>query len=162
MVDIDVAIPSDAQGGATDSSTIIFSSQSAPSESASVVMTTTAIYLYGVDATLEQDAQTGTPGTTLTYRAAITNTGNATDTFDITISGNSWTTTAPVTGGPLVPGESAIVDIDVLIQPGALDGAMDTATVTFTSQSDPFKSASVVTATTAIYLKVYLPTIIKT
>jgi hypothetical protein len=98
----------------------------------------------------------------VTFRANITNTGNATDTFDITISGNSWTTTAPVTGGPLVPGEIAIVDIDVLIPPGVLDGATDNATVTFTSQGDPSESTSVVTATTAIYLKVYLPTITKT
>ena len=162
VVEIDVMIPPGAQGGATDSSTMTLTSQGDPSESASVMMTTTAIYLYGVDAILEQDAQTGTPGTTVTYRANITNTGNATDTFDITISGNSWTTTAPVTGGSLVPGESTIVDIDVLIQPGALDGAMDSANVTFTSQGDPSESDTVVITTTSIHLKVYLPVILKT
>jgi hypothetical protein len=162
VVDIDVAIPPDAEGGATDSSTMTLTSQGDPSESASVVMTTTAIYLYGVDATLEQDAQTGTPGTTLTYRAAITNTGNVSDSFDVTITGNAWTTTAPVTIGPLDIGESAVVDIDVAIPSGALDGAMDSANVTFSSQGDPSESDTVVITTTAIHLKLYLPTILKT
>jgi len=116
---------------------------------------------YGVDAALQQDAQSGKPSTTLTYSAVVTNTSNVPETFDINIGGNAWATSAPPTIGPLGPGVSTTVDIDVIIPSGAPDGITDTATITFTSQGDPTKNDQVVAMSTVVYPKIFLPVIIR-
>jgi uncharacterized repeat protein (TIGR01451 family) len=95
------------------------------------------------------DAASGDPDTTVSYALKLTNNGSAADTFDLTVSGNAWTTTAPATVGPLAAGESEEVTVQVEIPLGAHSGDEDTAMVTATSQADPTKSAST-TLTTSV------------
>lgn len=58
---------------------------------------------YGAEVTPSVEAQSGDPNATVTYTLQITNTGLNTDTFDVAVTGNDWTTTAPAQVGPLAP-----------------------------------------------------------
>lgn len=73
------------------------------------------------------------PGSTATHEITVTNTGNVSDTYTITFKGNEWDT-APAAGeiGPLAPGESGTVALNVTV--GA--GANDTVSVTLTSTAN--------------------------
>ena len=76
--------------------------------------------------------------------------------FDITLSGNLWTTTAPATTGLIQPGATSDVLVSVTIPVDAIMGAEDTVILTFTSQGDEEISAAV-TLTTLVPWQFYLP-----
>ena len=95
-------------------------------------------------------AQSGEPGTTVTYTMSVTNTGTCGDTFTVTLSGNTWPTDVPVEVGPLAPDAGAAFDVAVDIPPGANDGDWDEATITLASQIDPATTDSSVLTTTAV------------
>lgn len=99
-------------------------------------------------------------GETITYTINVTNSGDYTDTFDVDISMNTWTTTASVSSVTLGVGESTTVDVYVIV--GA--GSSDMAHVTFTSTLDNTVSATVMLTSTSLgspSQDVYLPLIIK-
>lgn len=103
---------------------------------------------YGVD--VGGDAATSAPaGTTVTYTVSITNTGDVTDTFDLS-AGGTWTTTASAISVTLLAGENTNVSIEVEIPASAANGDSDTATVTAVSQGDNGVSDEAVLTTTAI------------
>ena len=103
---------------------------------------------YGVEFMAPTDALTGMVGTTVTYTVHVTNTGNFTDTFDMSLAGNDWTTTAPMSV-TLGAGESAMAYVTVEIPADATDGEMDMVTITATSQGDDSVMADVMLTTTA-------------
>jgi hypothetical protein len=110
--------------------------------------------------------QSGDPGKVVTYTLQVTNTGNTTDTFDMTVSGYTWPTTAPVTVGPLWAGAGANVDVIVDIPTDAAGGATDTATIIATSQNDDTQSVTATLTTIAAALEplsynLFLPLIMK-
>ena len=117
------------------------------------------------DVSIAPDAAiTGTAGTTVTYTLHLTNTGNAADTFDLAVGGNTWTTTLSDSTVSLGVGASATLLVTVDIPAGAADGEMDTATVTATSQGDGAVSGSATLMTTAVAAgpsTLYLPVVIK-
>jgi hypothetical protein len=81
------------------------------------------------------EAKIGAPGTTVTYTLRLTNTISVTNTYDLALSGNDWTTDlSEVMVGPVAPGESQEVSVTVEIPADATAGASDTVTVTATSQ----------------------------
>ncbi len=103
---------------------------------------------YGVMVAPSADVQSGDPGTTVTYTLQVTNAGNTTDMFSVTVGGNTWDTAAdPTTVGPLAAGESANVVVTVNIPTSAVGGDTDSATITITSRGDPTKSVSVTLTT---------------
>ena len=106
-------------------------------------------------------AKSGIPGTALTYTLQVTNTGSVSDTFDVTVSGNTWPTTAPVTIGPLVAGASANADVIVNIPADLAGDSTDTAIISFSSQGDYTESATATLTTTAMAHRMFLPFIIK-
>jgi hypothetical protein len=156
MVDIAVQIPAGAAGGDQDVATCTVTSQGDPTASDQATMTTTATAAFGVEVSPDM-AQTGGAGETVTYMVTVTNTGNSPDTFDITVSGETWTTTVPATVGPLNSGASATVAVTVDIPAGAAVGDQDMATVTVTSQGDPTVFADVMLTTTVVARGVFLP-----
>lgn len=79
-------------------------------------------------------AGTGTFGSTVSYSVMVTNTGDVTDTFSVDLSNNLWTTTAPESVGPLAPGESTSITVDVLV-PLIMTNNMDNVEVMFTADS---------------------------
>lgn len=100
-------------------------------------------------------AQTGYGGQVLTYTVTITNSGDYTDTFDITLGSFNWATTTSTTSVTLAAGDSATVEIYVTVGVGS----SDSVTVTATSTLDNSVS-DVVTLTSSQYL-LFLPVMAK-
>jgi len=91
------------------------------------------------------------PGQTALYTLQLSNLGTAADTYDIQVSGNTWDTSAsPDPAGPLNPGESLDLSIQVSVPISATIDMSDTATITAISQGDATKTA---TATLTTYVK---------
>jgi uncharacterized membrane protein len=99
----------------------------------------------------------------VTYTLTVTNTGHAPDTFDLTASGNAWTSAVTTPVGPLAPGASGTVYVAVSIPAGAAGGDQDTVTITATSQGDNTKTDTSVLTTTARMSgsKIFLPLVMK-
>ena len=108
------------------------------------------VAVYGLSLSADM-AASGKPGETIQYALALTNTGNTPDTFLITttVSAGQWETSAPASVGPLDPGESAALPVQVTIPAGVEDGEQSVATLTATSAGDPAVSDSAVLTTTA-------------
>jgi len=96
------------------------------------------------------------------YTLQVDNTGDDAETFDVSVNGNTWTTTVPATIGPLAAGESANLVITVTIPATALFGATDTAIATVTSQGNPAQSAIATLNTTSnnIYGVLLAPSVV--
>ena len=104
--------------------------------------------------------QSGDPGEVVTHTYTITNTGDYTDTFGLSVSGAGWTTNAPVDTGPLAAGESVTIDVAVSI-PTALPPMEDSFTLTTISGLDSDVTAqSTGTTRTTKWYKFYLPLIL--
>ncbi len=114
----------------------------------------TAIFLnvttpsYGVMLTPATAAAQDDPGTTVTYHLQITNIGQNSDTYDISVV-SGWSYAAPLTLGPIPPAGTENFDVSVNIPADANNGESDTAMVTATSQFDPGISAVSNLTTTA-------------
>jgi uncharacterized repeat protein (TIGR01451 family) len=106
----------------------------------------------GVVVTPPGASDSGNPGTAVIHTLTVENTGACADTYDVSVTGNVWTVSAPATVGPLAAGAFTDVDVTVTIPPDARCGA-DFATVTFTSQSGGTvaDSSSLTTTANTIY-----------
>jgi hypothetical protein len=104
-----------------------------------------------------------TPGASITYAFTLTNYLASSDSYSLTISGNTWTTTLLTASPTTVPSTTfslVSVQVDVPTTPLLL---FDTFTLTATSVVSPTLS-QVVTATTTTTvsgLNVYLPAVLK-
>ncbi|MCB9135042.1 MAG: hypothetical protein H6636_06425 [Anaerolineales bacterium] len=94
------------------------------------------------------DAASGQPGTTVSYVVTITNTGDITDTFDLTADA-LWTTTLSDASVTLAAGETTTFSVDVDIPADALVGDSDEATITATSQGDGTSADTTLLTTSA-------------
>ncbi len=106
-------------------------------------------FAYGVDLSPATDAMAGDPGATVTYTLSLENTGNYTDTFVLTATGNAWPTGLPFTSVDLGAGQSTGVEVSVMVPGNAMPGEMDTVTVSATSMGDPQATDSSMLTTTA-------------
>lgn len=102
---------------------------------------------YGAAIAPESVEQHADPGEMVQATFTVTNTGQQTDTFTVTLSGGVWKIVAPETVGPLGAGTSAALPVTVTVPSNALYGAADEWTVT--SQGDAAQSASATLHTTA-------------
>ena len=92
------------------------------------------------------------------FTAQVTNLGTQDDSFSIQVSSNSWPTILSTEKiGPLSPGQSGELLIQVTIPETAQIGEQDIAVLTATSQSDPSKLASATLTTRIKHPDVYLP-----
>jgi len=152
-----VTISENAAGGATDTTTILMTSQGDNTQLATSTLTTTANNVYSLTLTPATDTKSGDPGATVSYTLQVTNTGNATDVYTITVSDNDWGTTVPGMVGPLVASDSAKITVMVTISASVADGVTDTVTITVISQGDNTRSLASTLTTIASLYRVFLP-----
>jgi uncharacterized membrane protein len=175
-VTVTVSIPLTAAPGAQNVTTVLATSQQDSSQSAQATLTTTANSFSQAVVTPANSIQSGSSGASVNHTLWLTNSGNITDTYYLTISGNSWPILTPVSvasatviisTAPLTPGASESIGLVAMIPTGTPIGATDTATVTITSAQANAPMATVtLTTVTAASLEqkgrlIYLPTIIK-
>lgn len=103
---------------------------------------------YGLALGPDSQSGEGAAGTTVMYTLNLTNTGNVEDTFDVAISGNAWTTLVTPSSVTLGAGESAAIEAEVDIPADAERNESDTATIAYTSQSDPAATDEATVTTT--------------
>lgn len=100
---------------------------------------------------------TSAPGTVVTYSVMVTNTGVATDTFGISVTGSTFTVTGPSSVGPLAPGASTTLMFSVQIPTGNNIPLTNVATLHFTSQNDPSAMTNVTLTTNVSIHRRWLP-----
>jgi uncharacterized repeat protein (TIGR01451 family) len=117
---------------------------------------------YGVEVSPPAAAQSGAPGDTVMYTLQVTNTGDLTNTFGITYTGNTWDVHLVETSLELGAGESAELMVHVMIPAGAADGDFDMVTVEVSGDGGAM-AASELTTTAVVEApgesKVFLPVI---
>ncbi len=152
QITVDVAVPLGAAAGDSDVVTVTATSVADSLQSASAVLTTTALAapVYGVTVSPATDNGSGYAGDTVSYTLDVTNTGNVTDSFSVNVSGNLWSTSAPASVASLAAGATTQITVDVSIPTGASPGDSDTATVTLTSLGDAGQSAAASLTTTVL------------
>jgi len=109
---------------------------------------------FGVGLSPDQ-ANHGSAGQTVAYTLWITNTGHMADDFDLTATGQTWTTTLSTSLVSLAPSASAVFTASVAIPPGAADQETDSVNITATSQGDSSKTASAALTTTSVSTPVH-------
>ncbi len=160
--------------GITNQATVDYADANGnPLQALSNVVTTTVSQVGGVDVAPD-NAGGGDPGDTVSYLHTVTNTGNGTDTIDVTAaSSQGWTVNLYLddgdgvfepggddvaladTDGDATPDSGALGDdgsvdiwVAVDIPAGAADGTVDTTTVTGTSSFDGGVTESATDTTT--------------
>lgn len=88
-------------------------------------------------------ANSGARGQVVIHDLTLVNATGAADSFVLSLAGSSWPAALPATTvGPLAPGASAVVQVQVTIPAGAAWYDSDSVQVTATGVSDPSFSAS--------------------
>ncbi len=151
---VKVTVPAGAADGDIDETTVTATSQGDSTKSDSSTLTTEVtdetVLNYGVAVSPPSAGRDVNPGGTTSYQLEVFNTGNTTDTIDLSVGTSGWTTTvSPQTVGPLAAGESENVVVEVTVPDTATDGKSDQAVVTATSQGDSTKTDSATLTTTA-------------
>ncbi len=101
-----------------------------------------------------QAALSGVAGSTISYSVSITNTGNVSDTFNLSLSGNAWPTTLSQPSVNLAAGASTTVQVSVAIPANATANSTDSVTVTATSSADSSATSSTSLVSTATSIPV--------
>ena len=104
----------------------------------------------GVSVSVSPSEGSALPGNSLSYTVTVMNTGGATDTFDLGISGEAgWSPSISPNSLTLAAGTPGGVTLTVTVPSWTAAGASTTITVTATSRADPSVSASVSCMATA-------------
>jgi hypothetical protein len=90
------------------------------------------------------------------YSISVTNAGDASDTYTVSLGAHNWTVTAPATLGPINAGNSVNMIVQVTVPPGTTMGLWETLTLTVAPTAFPARAQSV-TITTVSAWPYYMP-----
>lgn len=160
--DVTVQIPLGASDGDSSQVVITATSQSDGSKQDASTLTTYAqsgTITHSITVTPISPTVSGDPGHTVCFTLTITNSGNVTDTANITHTFPvSWTVTfTPPPAYELGAGESQAVQVCITIPAGAGEGSTEDGTVTVSSQGDPGESTDVDVKVRVGWKFIYLP-----
>lgn len=105
-------------------------------------------------------SRTGVVSESVIYSLTVTNTGNYTDTFVVTVGDSNWPLSLPVTTtNELGIGDSQQINVHITVG----EGEIDTVLVTFTSSLDSMITDEVMLTTTAVSPRtdLFLPLLIR-
>jgi uncharacterized membrane protein len=157
---VSVSVPTDVVSGTVDTTVITATSQADNSIWDHSIDTTNVGRVPDVDLGPDRE-ETAEPGDVVTYTHTLTNTGNYTDTFDLSISGwGKLMTSSPITLGQ---GLTHTVLVSVTVPTDAISGTVDTTVITATSQSDhtELDTASDITQVEGGRSYIYLPLVVR-
>ena len=136
-VQVAIDIPADADGGASDTALLTFSSSIPGLPDATATLITTANNVYTFQAVPLVDSQTAHGrGTSVEYTVLITNTGNITDTYNIHVISSDWDVDAPPHAGPIGRNESVQVNITIWVPLDIFMGDSNDAALAIISQGN--------------------------
>ena len=138
---------SDSEGGSYEVK-VIAESQHDPGKQDSVT-TTTNVLSYGVVITSDSTSKTAYAGNLSTYTLTIENTGNTEDTYDLTLSNESWLDLASISTDSISLASGASEEVTLNVKDSE-SGTTYWAVVTATSQGNPNKNDSVNVTTTFV------------
>lgn len=152
LFDVGVAIPANAAPGGPNATQLRARSMGDPGILAATTLNTVVNTVSGGQAN-PPAAASANPGALVTYTVRVTNTGNATDSFTPTVSGNAFAVAVPPTTGPLAPNAAVNLVVSVTVPANALAGTTDVADLLFTSANNPATTfgASLSTTVNAVY-----------
>ena len=130
LLPVTVTVPLSASFGMTDVAALTTTSQANSTVSATAWITTTAGAVYGVQLWPPEIMSNGDVGKTVVYTLALTNTGNMTDVYGLTLSRATWPTTLTPTLVTLAPQSTVPVTAMVTVPWDVFTGITDTARVT--------------------------------
>ncbi len=135
---VKVAVPGTAEPGDIDAVTVTVTSQGDNTRMAETEMTTEAVANFDFETTIDLEEQSSFPGETVTYTVSINNTGGVADTYNLTLTGNAWTSVW-VDAPSVTVASGDTYDAEVQVTIDGLAGETDMATLTVTSQGDGTK-----------------------
>ena len=135
---LSVTIPENALGCTQDNITVVATSQNdnTVSDSDSSIAHVTIVVL-GVNVSISPSYQSGFNGENLTYTVTVTNTGNVSDNYDLTVSDElGWGPIVSPTTFEVPAGENRTATLSVIVSENASGCTLDNITVVATSQAD--------------------------
>ncbi|HQM14123.1 MAG TPA: carboxypeptidase regulatory-like domain-containing protein [Anaerolineae bacterium] len=147
-VPVTVTIPVEALAGEAAVTTLRATSQADTGVAATALLTATANAVYGVILDAAVTSGETLAGRTITYTVGVTNTGDYTDTFDLTVAGNAWPVTLSQDSVELGAQAGTAVQVEVAVPAAASGGDSDTTTFTAMSRGDASVSESLSLTTT--------------
>ncbi|GAB4578088.1 MAG: hypothetical protein Fur0022_08210 [Anaerolineales bacterium] len=159
-VQLVVQVSEEASGTVENTDYAVSSDQVNPVSGAIV---STPIETLGV-ALSPNGSASATPGNVVTYTHTLVNSGSITDTYTLSYSSSEGWTVPPGTQITLGPGESYEFEVVLTVPEDAVNGTVDTLTVTATSQLDSSVSAVATDTTTVeeivLMYEVFIPIIV--
>ena len=151
-VSVVITIPMGTDGGITNYTHVTATSTADRAQWASAILTTRTPLTAGVELTPVMAALSGNPGATLAYTLSLANTGNATDTFSLTVS-SAYATSLVSSTGNLAKGVRVTITAAVTIPTNALADAVNVSVITATSQvsNSAFAKAVLTTTVKTVY-----------
>jgi len=134
---LSVTIPGNTTGGTQDTITVTATSRADNTVSDSFACVARVLVARGVDVSISPPYQSGVPGENLIYAVTVANTGNVSDTYDLTVSENlNWGPSISPISVTVLAFSSGNATLSVVVPLSGIGCTEDNITVTANSRSD--------------------------